>query len=744
MNEEDRAIAKALNSLSAEKFKEALQANSARGCKDLEVAVQHLRQEIASAFLEALSEEIEGTDGDGQEDLETEAPEEEAAAPTYHVCLSCVDMDRVPLKTRQANFDFQKTVKCQAKLTCTQCRRPLEIDLGWQDLRPKPRTQERRAYAAVLKDSKETSFLQALILGLSLWKQCGVEERVLIHSPAVPEAYLEVLKRHWYLEASSWSWSEVYHREGNHRSTQEECLTMLRVLDLKYDKVLALQLGSVVISNLDDIFEVNAPAFVAISKSEDTRAWQGQKSGMTRWPLLLLQPSREALRRIGVETAHPWRTAWRTAAYRSRRGVGRSEDEIFDYLTSFFRCFSKNDFQELPSEVVCQEATWTSEARIVFCDAERPWLALKKPGSDPFEGVVRSGLADDTDFLDEVSMSFAMLERVNEHRCVAARCSLADATGRKDECDGRWRCRFCREQLLLQGAKDFQIPLPLPQHEAQELREKLGQFFITGRQRFSWVLWHEQQPSEITGWLELRPANIAWHSQYGVGAWHLWTDQRHGHQLVIFLQQREDQGHRSFVREELRYTMEYRDGSNPPIFEEQYDTRKILRPLGFTVEGPHFGTLPRVKLEAHAPAYKDPSEPGDASCTDVAKEKSTQELLVEWGDDWADNLKIQIQGRCGYRILTREGSRLREESAGELEKIPTEHDFPLRIRFEASESEKPQSTFASTGGDARAKLSYLLQPKGASSQPKAKETEPKEPSPTTATAEGTEEAVEGT
>ena len=38
--------------------------------------------------------------------------------------------------------------------------------------------------------------------------------------------------------------------------------------------------------------------------------------------------------------------------------------------------------------------------------------------------------------------------------------------------------------------------------------------------------------------------------------------------------------------------------------------------------------------------------------------KELQELLVEWGDDWADNLKIQIQGRCGYRILTREGSML--------------------------------------------------------------------------------------
>ena len=35
-----------------------------------------------------------------------------------------------------------------------------------------------------------------------------------------------------------------------------------------------------------------------------------------------------------------------------------------------------------------------------------------------------------------------------------------------------------------------------------------------------------------------------------------------------------------------------------------------------------------------------------------------QELLVQWAPDWADNLKIQIQDRCGYRILTRAGSRL--------------------------------------------------------------------------------------
>ena len=35
-----------------------------------------------------------------------------------------------------------------------------------------------------------------------------------------------------------------------------------------------------------------------------------------------------------------------------------------------------------------------------------------------------------------------------------------------------------------------------------------------------------------------------------------------------------------------------------------------------------------------------------------------QDLLVQWGPDWADNLKTQIQGRCGYHILTWAGSRL--------------------------------------------------------------------------------------
>eukprot|EP00434_Breviolum_minutum_P004165 symbB.v1.2.003672.t1/scaffold175.1/size369221/28 len=93
----------------------------------------------------------------------------------------------------------------------------------------------------------------------------------------------------------------------------------------------------------------------------------------------------------------------------------------------------------------------------------------------------------------------------------------------------------------------------------------------------------------------------------------------------------------------------------------------------------------------------NPSEDPAVSLLEELGRLTSQDLLVQWGPDWADNLKTQIQGRCGYHILTWAGSRLREESAGELEKIPTEHDFPLRIRFE----EKGPRTKALRGQSSR-------------------------------------------
>jgi len=574
-------VAEALRSLTAEKLKEALQADAAshKRCKTkvLDVAVQLLHQEITSAFSEAL--------GASHEPCANGLEIKEEDASTYHLCLSCVDMDQVPLQTRQAHVDFQKNVKCRANLTCTQCRRPLEIDLHWQELhRPiKALAQVRKAYCAVLKDSKESSFLQALSLGMGLDKHCGVKERVLIHGPAVPAAFLEVLRPYWYLEPSRGSWLEVLNRN----IIQDERLTMLRALSLKYDKVLVLQLGIVVNSDLDDIFNVTGSAFVA-----------SQGRSRPTWPLMLLEPSNQALRRISMETAHPWQYP----SFPPRRGA--EQDDISTYLASFFRSFSKSDLQQLPSEF-CSEAE--GDARTFFC-TDNAW-SRQKPG--PLQGL-RASLPS---YAEVVASNFEMMAKVSQQRCVT--CSFSDAMGKKDECDGRWRCRFCREHLLLQGAKDLDFQLPLPDYEARDLRAKLKQFFLTGRQRWFWIAGKWQR-----GWLEFRPANVVWHSRHGVGTWHMWTDASGTTQLAVHLQHAlEESGpqpyqnrqmsnlpNRDLPKEEWRYTL-VSSGGSMPIFEET--NRKVFRALGFAWEGSKSSNLGRIRLEAQSPV--DPRDPEEAA-----------------------------------------------------------------------------------------------------------------------------------
>jgi len=72
---------------------------------------------------------------------------------------------------------------------------------------------------------------------------------------------------------------------------------------------------------------------------------------------------------------------------------------------------------------------------------------------------------------------------------------------------------------------------------------------------------------------------------------------------------------------------------------------------------------------------------------------SPPELHVEWTIDWANDLREKIRcNRLGsYSILTSQGIRLREENMGELDPIPCENDFPLRIRFEANQSDRVTS-----------------------------------------------------
>eukprot|EP00913_Durusdinium_trenchii_P004872 g4523.t1 len=117
-------------------------------------------------------------------------------------------------------------------------------------------------------------------------------------------------------------------------------------------------------------------------------------------------------------------------------------------------------------------------------------------------------------------------------------------------------------QLQSQRPEDSLSCIPLPLHEAKELQEKLGQFFMGGRrQRWYWTSW------KITHWVELRPANVIWHSKHGAGTWQMWKDRDAKHQVAIYLHERRGQDEK--VKEEVRYILWHKAGSDPPVFEEK-------------------------------------------------------------------------------------------------------------------------------------------------------------------------------
>eukprot|EP00435_Cladocopium_sp_Y103_P001074 s5062_g1.t1 len=323
----------------------------------------------------------------------------------------------------------------------------------------------------------------------------------------------------------------------------------------------------------------------------------------------------------------------------------------------FFRSFSRSDLQQLPNDF-CSEAL-QGDARTFFCAAENAW-SRHKPG--PLQGRLLYASLPES-YAEVLAANLDMMARVNQQRCVT--CNFSDAMGKKDECDGRWRCRFCREHLLLQGAKDLDFQLPLPDHEVRELRAKLKQFFLTGRQRWSWIAGRFHR-----GWLEFRPANVVWHSRHGVGTWHMWTDASGTTQLAVHLQHAlEESGPQPYqnrqiqnreLREEWRYTLVYSGGSMP-VFEET--NRKVFRALGFAWEGSKSSNLGRIRLEAQSPV--DPRDPNVAAKSD-------------------------------------NGS--------------AEASIPAAARAPAPAA---ASSAGESGADARSRLSYLLKPKAAPSRPPA-------------------------
>jgi len=123
----------------------------------------------------------------------------------------------------------------------------------------------RCAYVSLIYGCKVCeALMQAIPLGCSLAMSGTTCDRILLHTTDVPTSVLEVLKPFWtkhiivpYLSAEKTLWETVPHFKW--------VFTKLNIFNkslLNYDKVVYLDLDMIVLHNVDDLFEINAPAAV--------------------------------------------------------------------------------------------------------------------------------------------------------------------------------------------------------------------------------------------------------------------------------------------------------------------------------------------------------------------------------------------------------------------------------------------------------------------------------------------------
>ena len=304
----------------------------------------------------------------------------------------------------------------------------------------------------------------------------------------------------------------------------------------------------------------------------------------------------EALRRISTETAYRG-SGGACAAFPPRTPAGEprgeGDNEILDYLTGFFRTFFHEELRELPADYcpITSAEIPALETKILFCGKE-VWSgfedAIRKNDSSVRPSKVQHFLYQLVSQPEDVCQALAA---VDSQRCVD--CGAADEEGTEDPLDGRWRCRFCWELMLLDSALRDPGCIPLPFHELELLRDELGEFFIPGdRQRWRW-----EEGADNKSWVEFRPKGVLWHSRSQVGFWEQWTetdrDRQKRQKLAIHLVKRFD-GKRFPEARYLLQLGQQRDGS---AHLEEYQ-RDSFRPLGFVAEARRytFKERPRVLL----------------------------------------------------------------------------------------------------------------------------------------------------
>eukprot|EP00928_Gymnodinium_smaydae_P046938 TRINITY_DN31296_c0_g1_i1.p1 TRINITY_DN31296_c0_g1~~TRINITY_DN31296_c0_g1_i1.p1 ORF type:complete len:592 (+),score=124.23 TRINITY_DN31296_c0_g1_i1:41-1777(+) len=211
---------------------------------------------------------------------------------------------------------------------CPCCKRPVELEPASRPPAPKclPEARGKYAYVITLWGASPCYALGALVLGHSIKRTGTPHSLVCIHTPDVPEGMLKLL-------ASIWDCRPVDHVHSTKALTTwkepnrfDNVFTKLHCLGLvEFEKVLMMDIDLLVTANVDDLFELSAPA--ALRRGMNDSKWPlkhgdyidgrpffaGASSGQYSWGqgtginagVMLLQPNEEVLQTMLEEIKDP-------------------------------------------------------------------------------------------------------------------------------------------------------------------------------------------------------------------------------------------------------------------------------------------------------------------------------------------------------------------------------------------------------------------------------------------------------
>lgn len=161
---------------------------------------------------------------------------------------------------------------------CPCCKRPIDARLSepWPAPRPAVEARGRYAFVITLWGSSADYVLGAMVLGLSIKNTRSPHALVCLYTDDVPANFISLLSRLWdcrLVEHISACTEKLSYQDATpHRF--DKVFTKLRVLQLvDFAKVLLLDIDLVVLANIDELFELRAPAALRRGMND------------TRWPL---------------------------------------------------------------------------------------------------------------------------------------------------------------------------------------------------------------------------------------------------------------------------------------------------------------------------------------------------------------------------------------------------------------------------------------------------------------------------